>query len=163
MNNKNNTLKVADLCDEHREQVRLFAPIFSDFGGKAAFSGQAKTIKCFEDNTSVKALSLTPGHGRILVVDGGGSAGCALLGDNLGANLAKNGWQGAIIYGFIRDKAELALLPIGVKALGSVPLGPVKLKEGIIGQPVEFAGQVINDGDRIFADEDGIIILNLSD
>ncbi len=163
MNNNNNLVKVADLCDEYREQIRMLSPIFNDFGGKKTFNGKAATIKCFEDNTSVKALSLTPGNGRILVIDGGGSARCALLGDNLGANLVNNGWQGAIIYGFIRDSAELALLPIGVKALGSVPMGPIKLKEGVLGQPLEFAGQTINDGDHIYADEDGIIILNIAD
>ncbi|SQI41897.1 Putative regulator of ribonuclease activity [Leminorella richardii] len=152
--------KVADLCDAYRSTVKVLSPIFYDFGGKASFSGPAVTVKCFEDNTAVKALSLTEGHGRVLVVDGGGSPRCALLGDNLAMNLLNNGWLGAVIYGYIRDRAELAALPIGIKALGANPLRSAKEAPGVVGNPVEFAGQIIQNGDVIYADEDGIIILN---
>lgn len=163
MNNKNKITKVADLCDVYSAEVRVLAPIFSDFGGQACFNGPAATVKCFEDNTSVKELSLTPGNGRVMIVDGGGSDQCALLGDMLATNLINNGWKGAVIHGYIRDKAELAKLPVGIKALGSMPFRSTKKAPGIIGKPVEFAGQVIHDGDYIYADEDGIIILNLKE
>ncbi|MBK5145441.1 ribonuclease E activity regulator RraA [Budviciaceae bacterium BWR-B9] len=160
MGNQHNVTKVADLCDACSDRVRVFAPLFTDFGGKTEFHGPVATVKCFEDNSLVKSLSLTPGNGRIMVVDGGGSARCALLGDNLATNLINNGWQGAIIYGYIRDKAELAQMSIGIKALGAIPLRSARKSEGTIGEPVEFAGQVIQEGDYIYADDDGIIILN---
>ncbi|MDR0806965.1 MAG: ribonuclease E activity regulator RraA [Enterobacteriaceae bacterium] len=161
MTSNNNITKVADLCDAHDSEVRILAPIFSDFGGNTSFNGIAVTVRCFEDNATLKALTQTAGNGRVLVVDGGASSRRALLGDMLGENMVKNGWSGAIIYGYIRDKAELAQLAIGVKALGAFPRRPEQKAEAIVGQAIEFAGQIINDGDHIYADADGVIILNL--
>ena len=154
--------KVADLCDEFGEKAKVFKPIFFDFGGKTACCGEAATVKCFEDNSRIKELSMQPGLGRVLVIDAGGSDRCALVGDMIAADLCANGWAGVIIYGYIRDKAELAQLPIMIKALGAMPRRSNKRGEGLIGEPVEFANQRILHGDKIYSDEDGIIILNES-
>ena len=69
--------------------------LLRDFGGRAAFAGQAATVRCYESNVRVRQLLESPGGGRVLVVDGGGSLRCALLGDNLAAAAARNGWAGA--------------------------------------------------------------------
>ena len=83
------SVATCDLCDAHKNDssgaFRVLSPVFRDFGGRAAFAGPVTTVKCFEDNTSVKAAVESPGHGRVLVVDGAGSLRRALLGGNLGA------------------------------------------------------------------------------
>ena len=56
--------KTTDLCDQFEQSARVLAPVFHDFGGRAAFHGVAVTVKCFEDNSRIKELSLTPGAGR---------------------------------------------------------------------------------------------------
>jgi regulator of ribonuclease activity A len=148
-----------DLCDEH-SGARVLPVALRDFGGTAKFSGPALTVKCFEDNSRIKELSLTPGNGRVLVVDGGGSARCALLGDKIAADLVANGWAGAIIYGCIRDRVALSGLALGVKALGSNPRKSNKQNEGQVGVPIVIDGVPIRTGDRIYADEDGAIVLD---
>lgn len=152
--------KVADLCDEFGEKAKVFRPIFSDFGGQTRCFGEAVTVKCFEDNSRIKELSSQPGLGRVMVIDAGGSDRCALVGDIIAGDLCINGWVGVVIYGYIRDKAELAKLPIVVKALGAMPRRSNRRGEGQVGEPVEFANQRVNNGDQIYMDEDGIIILN---
>ncbi len=85
-------IKTTDLCDELGERARVLAPVFVDLGGKRDFQGRAVTVKCFEDNSRVKELSTQPGQGKVLVIDGGGSERCALFGDHIAEDLARNGW-----------------------------------------------------------------------
>ena len=84
----------ADLYDAHGDRLQIGAPLFRDFGGAASFSGEIATVKVFEDNTLVRSMLETQGDGRILVVDGGGSLRCALVGDQIGALAVANGWSG---------------------------------------------------------------------
>ena len=72
-----------DLCDQYPELVQAVEPMFSNFGGRESFGGQVVTVKCFEDNSRVKELVSTPGEGRVMVVDAGGSMRRACLGDML--------------------------------------------------------------------------------
>ena len=65
----------------------------SDYGGRLAFAGRAATVKCFENNPLVRASLEEKGEGRVLVVDGGASMRCALLGDNIAAMAVENGWS----------------------------------------------------------------------
>jgi regulator of ribonuclease activity A len=99
-----------------------------------------------------------PGQGKVLVVDGGGSKRCALLGDLLAAKAVENGWNGILVNGCIRDSAEIAGMPIGVMALGTHPLKSVKKGIGESGVPVRFAGVTFKAGDYLYADEDGVIL-----
>ena len=57
--------------------------MLNNYGGREQFSGQIVTVKCFEDNSCVKALVATEGQGRVMVVDAGGSMRRACLGDML--------------------------------------------------------------------------------
>ncbi|AXA66834.1 ribonuclease E activity regulator RraA [Pseudomonas oryzihabitans] len=154
------TFKTTDLCDDHGDSVRVLHPIFQDLGGRCDFAGPALTVKCFEDNSRIKELSQQPGEGRVLVVDGGGSDRCALLGDIIAEDLVRNGWAGALIYGYVRDRAVLAELPLAIKALGASPRKSVKRNEGQVGETVTFAGHAIRSGDQLYADADGVIILD---
>jgi regulator of ribonuclease activity A len=148
----------ADLSDAHPE-AQVAEGTLRDFGGVIAFHGPAVTLKVFEDNALVRELLEEAGGGRILVVDGGGSLRCALVGGNLAALAARNGWAGLIINGCVRDSAEIGSLAVGVKALGTSPRKSDKGQYG--GQrrlPVRFAGVTFETGFWVYADRDGILV-----
>ena len=154
----------SDLLDDHSDKgIGVISPIidgkyFRNFGGRASFGGQVVTIKCFEDNSRVKELLATTGDGRVLVVDGGGSMRCALLGDMIAESAVKHGWAGVIVYGCVRDVDALADLDLGVQALASIPQKSTRKGLGEIGLTLYFGGVTINDGDYIYADNNGIIV-----
>lgn len=151
-------LSTADLCDAHEHLVQVAEPILRDYGGGGPFSGPLTTLMVDDDNSSVRALLEEEGHGRVLVVDGGGSLRCALVGDRLAQMAADNGWAGIIIHGCVRDVSSLAEIPIGIKALGSMPLRSVKTGPGLIDVPVRFAGVTFLPGHYLYADDDGVIV-----
>lgn len=153
-------IKTTDLCDEYGPRARVLAPLFLDLGGRTDFCGRAVTVKCFEDNSRIKALSAQPGEGKVLVVDGGGSDRCALFGDHIAEDLARNGWAGVLVYGYVRDKAVLKGLPLAIKALGVTPAKSVKRDEGQTGLTVTFAGQSIAPDDQLYGDDDGVLVLD---
>jgi regulator of ribonuclease activity A len=147
-----------DLSDAHPE-AQVCEPIFGDFGGRIAFHGPIKTIKVFEDNALVRATLEMPGEGRVLVVDGGGSARCALVGGNLGQLAVKNRWAGIVVYGYIRDSDEIAGQDVGVKALGTHPRKSEKgLHSAQADKIVSFAGVSFKPGAWLYADADGIVV-----
>ena len=150
--------KTADLCDDHSNSLSIAQPLFQDYGKNISFSGQISTVKCFEDNSLVRKQLEQAGNGRVLVVDGGGSTRCAMVGDILAQMGADNGWNGIIVYGCIRDSGVIATIQIGVKAIGTLPLKSVKKGEGDIDVSVHFADVDFIPGDYLYADEDGIII-----
>lgn len=152
-----------DLCDDHKNdtdgEFRVLPPVFKDFGGKTKFSGPVSTVKCFEDNSLVKAAVDSPGDGRVLVVDGGGSLRRALVGGNLGAAAARNGWAGVVVDGCVRDVAELSVCETGIRALAAMPLPTEKRNEGQRDVAVQIQGVWVRPGDRLYADADGIVIM----
>lgn len=158
-----NLASTCDLCDAHKNDVdgtfRVLPPVWRDFGGMQRFAGAVSTVKCFEDNSAVREAVSSPGEGRVLVVDGGGSLRRALLGGNLGAAAAKNGWAGVVIDGCVRDVAELAQCAVGIKALAVMPLPTDKRNEGQRDVAVQVQGVWIRPGDWLVADEDGIVVL----
>jgi len=151
-------VSVPDICDDFLEEVLVLDPLFSDFGARSRFSGEIVTVKCFEDNSLVKELVGTEGKDRVIVVDGGGSLRRALLGDLLAAKAAKNGWQGLLIFGCVRDVEILETIDLGVKALNSHPVKTDKRGEGQLNVPVEFAGARIVPGRYLYADANGVVV-----
>lgn len=150
-------IKTTDLSDAHPE-VQVGEPLLRHFGGVSAFGGPIETLKVFEDNALVRTILDEPGAGRVLVVDGGGSLRCALLGDQLGALAARNGWAGVVIYGCVRDTADLAHTPLGVLALAPHPRKSVKRGEGARGGTLHIAGLTLTPGHYLYADADGVIV-----
>ncbi|MDR2253908.1 MAG: ribonuclease E activity regulator RraA [Bifidobacteriaceae bacterium] len=148
-----------DICDEHPDEVRVLAPVFASFGGRESFSGPARTVKCFEDNSMVKALAASPGGGCVMVVDGGGSLRRALLGDMVAAEAQRNGWAGLVVDGAVRDVEALRALGLGIKALGAVPVKTEKRGIGDVDVPVVVGGVMIRPGDAVHADATGIVVL----
>jgi regulator of ribonuclease activity A len=150
--------KTADLYDRHEDRVRVCEPLFRDFGGRRRFAGPVATVKCFEDNTQVKAALAEPGAGRVLVVDAGGSLRCAMLGDLIAESAVENGWAGVLMYGCVRDSAELSGMALGVRALAANPRKSVRRGEGQRDLPVSFAGVAFRPGDWVYCDEDGVLV-----
>lgn len=159
----NGTFSTCDLCDVHKADTsgafRVLPPVFHSYGGVAAFSGVVSTVKCFEDNSLVKAAVESAGAGRVLVVDGGGSLRRALVGGNLAASAARNGWAGLVVDGCVRDLAEISACPVGIRALALMPWPTEKRNEGQRDVPVQIQGVRVRPGDRLYADDDGIVIL----
>lgn len=151
-------IKTADLCDEHEDDMLIAEPLLNNYGGRTAFHGPISTVKVFEDNSLVRDALESPGNGRVLVVDGGGSRRCALLGEVMARIGEDSGWAGLIIYGCIRDAAEIRRMSIGIKALATNPRRSVKRGEGQWDVPVHFAGVTFRPGAYLYADDDGIVI-----
>lgn len=151
------TFQTPDLCDENEGKVKVATPMFQAYGGKTRFHGQIQTVKVFEDNVFVRDMLSEPGTGKVLVVDGGGSLRCALVGDLIAAMAQKNGWEGIIVYGCIRDSGVINGIDIGVRALNTNPLKSIKQGAGYKNIPVTFAGITFEPGEFVYVDEDGII------
>ena len=156
-------ISTPDLCDAHEAlitagKVRVLDAIFNNYGGRDCFFGQAVTIKCFEDNSIVKKLVDTPGKGRVIVMDGGGSLRRAILGDMLAEKAASNGWAGLVINGCIRDCDEISAIELGVKALNTHPMKTEKRGLGDLNVDVTFAGQTIRNGNWVYSDNNGILV-----
>lgn len=148
-----------DLCDENEGKVAVVTGLtWFSFGGRKRFAGEAVTVKCHEDNSRVKETLATPGRGKVLVVDGGGSLRHALIGDMIAENAVQNGWEGVVIHGACRDVEELAKLDLGVVTLGAVPIKSVRRGEGQLNVAVSFGGVTISPGNFVYVDPNGIIV-----
>lgn len=151
-------ISLPDLCDGHPDIVRVLDPVFRSFGGRRAFGGPIRTIKCFEDNSVVAERVREPGGGAVLVVDGGGSLRCALVGDNLAQLAADNDWAGIVVYGCVRDVDLLATIDVGIQALASHPLRSIKRGEGLRDVPVDFAGVRLMPDQYLYGDANGLLM-----
>lgn len=152
------TTMTADLCDEYAADIQVAEPIFRTYGSRRSFGGQAVTLRVFEDNSLVRSVLEEAGKGQVLVVDGGASQRCALLGGNIARLASENGWSGVIINGCIRDRLEVDATDIGVRALNSCPRKSRKQGLGERDVDLFFAGIDVTPGDYIFADEDGVVV-----
>lgn len=151
-------ISTADLCDQHPDDVSVVEPILRNFGGMEAFAGSIATVRVDEDNVLVRAALEEPGEGRVLIVDGGGSLRCALLGDQIAALAASNGWSGIVVHGCVRDARALGRIPVGIRALATNPKKSAKAGAGERGVPVTFAGVTFVPGHHLYADDDGIVV-----
>ncbi len=131
---------------------------FYNYGGKDKFCGEIVTVKCFEDNSRVKELLNSDGNGKVIVVDGGGSMRCALLGDMIALSAINNGWVGVVVYGCVRDIDDMAKMDIGVKALGSIPRKSTRRGEGQTDIEIRFGDMTLNSGMYLYSDNNGIIV-----
>ncbi len=152
-----------DLCDAHEDllksgSLRVMPPVFQNYGGEATMAGPVVTLKCFEDNSHVRQILETAGQGRVLVVDGGGSDRCALVGGNLGLLAVKNGWAGLVVNGCVRYSLELSECAVGLWAMATHPRRSDRQGIGQRDIPVDMAGVLVRPGNWCYADADGILI-----
>ncbi|MBT8199490.1 MAG: ribonuclease E activity regulator RraA [Acidimicrobiia bacterium] len=147
----------ADLLDNHPETA-VFDHGLRSYGGMPDLVGRATLIQAPADNTHVRSTLERPGEGRVLVVEGEGVMSCALVGDRLAQLAIDNGWAGILINGCIRDSGVIASMPIGIWALGTNPRRSSKQNRGGPVPEASFLGVVIQEGDWIYADADGILV-----
>ena len=148
----------ADLSDAYPDSVQVVEPLFQEFGGLSKFCGPIATVRVFEDNVLVRGILETRGLGQVLVVDGGGSRRCALVGGRLATLAHANGWAGLLIHGSVRDSTELSGVPLGVRALGVTPVRSKRAGIGEQGITVSFAGVAFVPGHFLYADSDGVLL-----
>jgi len=125
---------------------------------KGKLVGTALTVKTRPgDNLFIyKAMTMIqPGH--VLVVDAGGDLNNACVGEIMKRYLQQRGCAGLIVDGAIRDVAAFENDTFPCYARGNVHRGPYKDGPGEVNVPVSIGGQVMNPGDVIVADEDGIV------
>jgi regulator of ribonuclease activity A len=156
------SIATCDLCDRFKSdasaRVQALPAMWRAYGARVAFAGPVATVKCLDDNSLVKSAVESPGLGRVLVVDGAGSMARALLGGNLGAAAAANGWAGLLIHGCVRDVAELAQCDVGILALASNPMPTHRQGQGLADVPVHIGGCWIAPGNWLYADADGVVV-----
>lgn len=148
----------ADLCDRFPDEVTILQPVLRDYGGLSCFAGPIETLDVYEDRLSVRQVLESPGEGRILVVDGGASLDAALLDSELAELARANGWVGLVINGCIRNVAQLAKTPLGVRALAPCPNAGRSSGRGSSGNPVHFGGVTFRQGHFLYADQDGLVV-----
>lgn len=152
-----------DLCDDHPQlledgRLSILPPLFRHYGQRRSFCGRATTLKVFEDNALVRATLEAPGNGNVLVIDGGASLRCALLGGQLALLAQDNGWAGVLIDGCVRDSDEIDACDIGIRALAAHPRKSAKKNTGERNTRVTIAGVAVTPGDWIYADADGVLV-----
>ena len=147
-----------DLCDQYGDSLGVLSPMLKNFGGNNCFHGKISTIKCHEDNSFVADAVREEGDGSVLVVDGGGSLRCALLGDNLAAIAASNSWAGIVVFGCVRDVVALKDISIGIQAIAPHPMKSAKRQVGLRDVEVSFGGVSFIPGQYVYADDNGVIV-----
>lgn len=152
------SISTPDLCDQYGDSIQVVDPVLRHFGAVQQFGGEVATVKCFDDNSFVAETVATPGNGRVLVVNGGGSPRRSLLGDNLAGKAMENGWAGIIVFGAIRDVEEIATMKIGVMAIHTIPRKTEKRGAGQSQILLNVAGVTVKPGDHIYADLTGVIV-----
>lgn len=148
-----------DISDQLHPHVQYLDPIFKSYGGKTAFSGRIVTIKCFEDNSLVEEALKMNGKGSVLVIDAGESLRCAMLGDKRALDAIKNEWEGIVVNGSIRDSVMINSMTIGIRALGVCPRKSIKKGNGKRNLTVDFSNVKFIPNHYLYADEDGVIVI----
>lgn len=162
-----------DVYDDLGEKAcRVPEVDWKSYGAVKQFCGVAVTVKCLDDNSSVRDQLLFEGlsiggigDGKVLVVDGGGSKRCALLGDRLAAAAEAQRWAGIVVYGCVRDVDALSALDVGILAIGSIPKKSTRPLNatGQVDVMVQIGSVWVNPGDLVYADNDGVVFVSPDD
>lgn len=148
-----------DISDMMNRLYTMNSAIHNLVNNKPLF-GPACTVKVFPgDNLMVhKALDIAK-PGDVIVVDAGGSHMNGLIGDLISNKAHHRGVQGFVIDGLIRDLPGIREVDIPVYARGVTPIGPLHRGPGEINYPISCGGIVVNPGDLICADENGVVVV----
>lgn len=125
-----------------------------------SMAGRALTVKTRPgDNATIhQALELIQ-PGDVLVVDGGGDTGRALIGEIMSSIAKSRGAAGIVIDGAIRDSGAIGADTFPCFARAAIHLGPYKSGPGHINVPVSIGGMVVHPGDLVIGDEDGVVVV----
>lgn len=155
-------ISTADICDANPAAIQTgdltILPIQMQwFGARNRAVGLIVTLEARGCNSEIRTILAEPGAGRILVIDAGDDRR-ALLGDRLALLAQKNGWEGVLINGNVRDRHALAKLDVCVLALGSWPERSSNSPGGIPGVPLIIGGAQVRSGEWLCADPDGVLL-----
>ncbi len=150
--------QTADLCDLHSNFLQVVTLQLKHYGKRSRVAGRITTVKVNEDNGLVAEALESAEGGSVVVVDGGGSLRCALLGERLARLIITKQLAGVIINGAIRDSNAINNLDVAVLALGTSPLPPANMGQGERNVTLEFANTIWKPGHYVYADADGIIV-----
>jgi len=150
--------QTADLIDDFGDRCVSCNTQFRLFGNQTHFYGRIRTVKCYDDNVVVRRALETPSQGEVMVVDGAGYLGSALVGDQMAALALKNGWAGIVIFGALRDSVVMNGMPLSVKALGTNPKKSGKDGIGSTDVLVTFGNVTFRPGEWLYSDPDGILV-----
>jgi regulator of RNase E activity RraA len=111
------------------------------------------------DNLAMRDVpAAVPGPRTVLVVAGAASSQTAVLGDLVARELLAAGVIAVVTDGPIRDSRAVAELGLAVWASGTTPVASSKNGPGRVGGSVTIGGLVVNDGDLVVADADGVVV-----
>ncbi|AUI85312.1 ribonuclease activity regulator protein RraA [Vibrio azureus] len=147
-----------DICDQFEDQVTLLDLPLQNFGQRCAFWGEIITVRCYHDNSKVREVLQQNGQGKVLIIDGHGSCHKALLGDQLAMLAVNNGWEGIIVYGAVRDVAQISQMDIGIQAMGSCPFKTQKRGMGEVNISLTMHNQIVQPKHYVYADWNGVLI-----
>lgn len=130
-------------------------------GRQPRLFGRAATARCPpRDFGAVLAALETIGPGEVLVIDAGGAAECAMIGEILCTHLRRLGAAGVVCDGAVRDVATLAgWADLPVFARHVTARGPMTAQGGETGGAVTIGGAQVAPGDLILGDDDGVVVL----
>ena len=149
-------LPVANVSDSMGRMTGAGASIRPMHAG-GAMAGAALTVKTRPgDNLMTHAALDRARPGDVIVVDGGGDLTNALMGELMLMQAIKRGVAGVVINGAVRDLGWIRAGRFPVFAAGVTHRGPYRDGPGEINTRVAFAGMVIEPGDLIIGDEDGV-------
>ncbi|MFI1994865.1 4-carboxy-4-hydroxy-2-oxoadipate aldolase/oxaloacetate decarboxylase [Actinoplanes sp. NPDC020271] len=126
----------------------------------ARIAGAAVTVSCHPgDNLMIHAAVETVRPGDVVVITTTSPCTDGMLGDLLATSLRAHGAIGVIMDAGVRDAAELQAMKFPVWTRAVSPQGTVKASPGSVNVPVVVCGQMINPGDAVIADDDGIVVI----
>ena len=152
-------IQTADLCDDNKDkEIQVLSSKFKNYGGLKKFSGQIVTVKLDKSNwLLLEMLRDEKGDGKIVVVDNAQEF-FGVVGDKLMTFAKNNNWKAIILNGYVRDTDETKNIDVGLFAIGTCPLRNFDKTDSSRGIELNFEGVTFNNGDYIYADNDGVII-----
>lgn len=153
-------LAAANISDVQGRQNTLDARVKPIYTPTPPLCGPALTVKARTGDNLVafKAIELAK-PGDIIVISGGFDFNYSLWGGVMSAMAAQNGIAGVVTDGLVRDVAQTRNVGLPVFAIGLTPNGPTKEGVGQINTPISCGGVVINPGDIVVGDEDGVVVV----
>ncbi|WP_417248631.1 RraA family protein [Celeribacter sp.] len=123
-------------------------------------AGVALTVQCKPgDNLAIhRAIAAAPCGGAVLVVDYGGCVSSGPFGEIMAVACQMRGIVGLIIDGAVRDSVQIAQMGFPVFARGKNIRGTKKDDHGALDIPLEMGGTIIQPGEMVVADADGIVV-----
>lgn len=153
--------ETADLCDDNKDKkIQVLSSEFKNYGGLKKCAGEIVTVKLDKSNWRLlEMLRDEDGQGKVVVVDNA-QYFYGVVGDKLMAFAKNNNWKAIILNGYVRDVAHTKNIEVGLYAIGTCPLRNFEKTNSSRGDQLSFGGVTFNQGDYLYADEDGVIVCN---